>query len=66
MFRNIIDGKKTLEALNSELSAASLSEGNFGGMAQFEESYLEYIEREKLKDLKKLDEETKAKFEELS
>jgi len=38
-----------LDKLDSELSAASLSEGNFGGMAQFEESYLEYTEREKLK-----------------
>jgi hypothetical protein len=49
MFKRIIEGKQNPEITNSEFSAASQSEGNFGGMGQFEESYLEYNEMEKLK-----------------
>jgi hypothetical protein len=45
MFKRIIEGKQNhLETVNSEFSAAS-----FAGMGKFEESYLEYNEREKLK-----------------
>lgn len=51
MFKRIIEGnQQNLEITNSaELYAFSQSEGNFGGMGQFEESYIEYNEREKLK-----------------